>query len=128
MGIRYIFTVVSLTFVLLGYSFCEKQPEEGQNKVDRSYIEADDRGIWESSDWYGEKEKLIKIEPGETLYLIHGLGRIPKVVAIYVSFSEKAQYLMPASGNSAEILELNDTILVLHNGTGTKLYYRIVLY
>ncbi len=110
---------------------CEEQPEEDPiSEVDRSDIGVTDDGAWASCPWDVEDPDLygmIEIKPKHRIELFHGLGRTPIQIHAYVGFSEEGERMMPASGNAAEIWEVDDVSLIVRNGSGGSVYYRFVL-
>jgi hypothetical protein len=66
--------------------------------------------------------------PGATvLDLEHGLGRVPQAVLVYLSFEPTGAAASLAAGDLAQIVEVDETRVVVRNRTNADLFCRIVL-
>lgn len=88
-------------------------------------------GIYMSSSWDGE---LLAFRAGEVLVIDHGLGATPRSIHVWVALADHlgsgeggsaGAPLSPAAGNQAELLDVNETSLTLHNATCTD-YWLLV--
>ncbi len=85
----------------------------------------DGGGVWTSTtSWSSD---FFEIAADQTATVLHGLGRVPVLIQIYVAFPESPVRVGIASGNLAEIVAVTDTAISIHNFTGTLYVYKIVL-
>lgn len=97
-------------------------------------------GVWESTPWppasptcspggsTNAPDCCWLFYPGQTaLDIPHSLGRSPKLVVPYLSFSNDGESAAPASGDTVRVLQVTDTQVTLENGTKQDFYLRLVL-
>jgi hypothetical protein len=83
-------------------------------------------GIYTSSSW--DALDRLEFPPGLTIRFEHGLGRTPRLWQAYVSTAREGlgEELVLASGNEAELVEVDDEAIALRNGTCADLYLVVV--
>ena len=84
-------------------------------------------GVWESAPWSGPESSWLPYPAQVTIEVEHGLGRVPRLVDVYVSFAEDGQNAGLASGDLARISAVDDMTVTVRNGTNAQLFARIVL-
>jgi hypothetical protein len=57
----------------------------------------------------------------------HGLGRVPQIVAVYLSFWPDGSTPAQAAGDLARLIEVDERHVVVWNDTNTLYYARVVL-
>ncbi|MFT5355684.1 MAG: hypothetical protein ACI9KE_002903 [Polyangiales bacterium] len=85
-------------------------------------------GVWESNPWTSVDPTCGYLEyAGETTYRIaHDLGRVPRSVDLYVSFSAAGDSVAPPAGDMARIQEVSDTHIEVRNQTDAEFFLRVV--
>ncbi len=89
-------------------------------------------GVWESAPWEGASWLPF---PGQVqLRVAHGLGRVPRVVLVYLTFREvplggdvEAPPAL-AAGDLARVIEVTDTTITVWNDTNGNYFARVVAY
>lgn len=82
-------------------------------------------GIWESSPWEGASWLPY---PGQaTVEVEHGLGRTPREILVYISFSEAGGESALAAGDLSRIISVSDQTVAVRNDTNALLFARIVV-
>ena len=83
---------------------------------------------WESNPWTSAVAGCGYLEyDGETTYRIaHTLGRVPRSVDLYVSFSAAGDSVAPPAGDMARIQEVSDTHIEVRNQTEAQFFLRVV--
>lgn len=84
-------------------------------------------GIWESAPFSGPGVTWLPYPGQVTLEIEHGLGRLPRRVETYISFSDDGREASLASGDLARIVAVDETTVSVRNGTNAQLFARIVL-
>ncbi|MEM9190300.1 MAG: hypothetical protein AAGF12_14040 [Myxococcota bacterium] len=85
----------------------------------------DTRGVWQSVAWRGDPWQ--RIPENGTVVFPHDLGRIPRRVSVYLSFSQSGESAGLAAGNLGRITDVNDTTIAIKNDTNTRsLFCRLV--
>jgi len=80
-------------------------------------------GVWESSPWDGAD--WLPYPPQATLVLEHGLGRVPRDVWVYISFSPDGGESSLASGDLARFVDRDASTLTIRNGSEVDLFVRV---
>lgn len=79
---------------------------------------------WQSVGWEGDWHAY---PGGVTLEVTHGLGRVPTAVLVYVAFDPDGRGAGLAAGDLARIVDVTETMVVVHNGTDADMFCRIAL-
>lgn len=87
-----------------------------------------DAGVWESAPWSAPDAPWIPYPPRVTVELEHTLGYAPSVVLVYISFDAEATTPALAPGDLAEILDVTDTTITVHNDTNGSYFIRVVAF
>jgi hypothetical protein len=89
-------------------------------------------GVWESAPWTGASWLPF---PGQVqVRVAHSLGRIPRVVMVYLTFREVplgGDLDAPpalAAGDLARVIEVTDTTITVWNDTNGDYFARVVAY
>lgn len=85
-------------------------------------------GVWESNPWTSADPDCGYLEyAGETTYRIaHSLGRVPRSVDLYLSFSAAGDSVAPPAGDMTRIQEVSDTHIEVRNQTDAEFFLRVV--
>lgn len=81
--------------------------------------------VWESAGWPGTCDWLL-FDGGATLEVEHPLGRVPKLVLIYIAFEADGQNATVGHGDSGIIEGASDTTITVRNDTQQRFYVRLV--
>jgi len=84
----------------------------------------DDRGHWQSSAW---DQDWIEYPGNTTLNMEHGLGRTPRAVLVYVSFSPDGFGAGLAAGDAARVVAADDQHVAIQNATRENFFVRVAL-
>lgn len=86
-------------------------------------------GSWQSAPFFSSATPTEWISyPGSaTLEIHHGLGRVPSLINVYLSFDENGTGAGLAAGDLAHIIEVNATTIELSNDTEQDYFARVVL-
>jgi hypothetical protein len=83
-------------------------------------------GVYMSSPW---DQGLVYFPGGMQVRLEHGLGRVPRAWAAYVSFDPEGTAgdgsMAPAAGNQVELMTMDDVALTVRNSTCADYYLLI---
>ena len=92
----------------------------------------DERGVWSSAPL--QDSRWIPFGPGAEVQIEHGLGRVPTLVLSYISYTgddrkdSEPRVFMPAAGDLANMVEVNESIVTLKNRSrGKNFFVRVVL-
>jgi hypothetical protein len=79
-------------------------------------------GQYVSSAW--DADALLEFPPGMTLRLVHGLGAMPRDWQAYIAASREGDgsELVLATGQEAELVEIDAQAITVQNSTCTDLY------
>ncbi|MEM1418420.1 MAG: hypothetical protein AAGH15_26230 [Myxococcota bacterium] len=87
---------------------------------------------WESAPWppASEAEGCGWLDFGArvTLEIEHGLGRTPRDVGLTISFFPDGASSAPSAGDTARILSVTETAVVIENGTNEDFFLKVVLF
>ncbi|MFW6023163.1 MAG: hypothetical protein ACOC9O_00325 [Myxococcota bacterium] len=97
------------------------QPEELCESVDPA------TAIWESAPWADPACPWIDYPSEAAVVVPHSLGREPRVVLPYLSFHADGTDSTLASGNIAQVLDVDDATVTLANATEQAFFLRLVL-
>ncbi|MDC3954971.1 hypothetical protein [Polyangium jinanense] len=126
--------ILAATLALVGSSGCNAINSIGPN-CDRSaetntpvrYTEGTVKsGVYMSAPWDGE---LLWFPAGMRYELEHGLGEVPRFVNIWLSFDKcgtNESTVAQASGNQAELREVDEKKLVIVNGSCVDYWLLVV--
>ncbi|MEM6957698.1 MAG: hypothetical protein AAF645_18535 [Myxococcota bacterium] len=91
-----------------------------------SSVEGD---VWESNPWSSADPACgYQAYEGNTTYrFFHDLGREPRSVDLYVSFSADGGSVAPPAGDMARIQGVTDQFVEIRNTVGADFFLRIVL-
>jgi hypothetical protein len=81
---------------------------------------------WASAPWAGGE--WIRYPGRIQLDVSHGLGRVPNVVLVYLSFAPDGRNPALAAGDLARIVEADETHVVVWNDTNGSYFARIVVF
>lgn len=81
---------------------------------------------WESAGWFGDTCPWIEFTPRTSFEVEHPLGRVPKSVLIYISFSSDGASSTLASGDSGLIVGATSETVTVRNNTEQRFYLRLV--
>ena len=88
-----------------------------------------DGGVYESAPWTGE---LLSFPRGAFYAIYHHLGHVPIDADFWLSFDRDGVAhggsLTEASGNEAEVMYVDDKVLVVMNGTCSDFWLRAVIW
>ena len=85
--------------------------------------------VYETSGWHGP---LLHFPGGKRYELLHHLGHEPAEVTLMIAFSgegtavsEPGNALAPSAGNSAELVRIDDKVIVIQNSTCAEFWVRV---
>ncbi len=84
----------------------------------------DDRGQWQSSDW---NRDWLAYPAEATLRIEHGLGRTPRAVLVYMSFSPDGFGGALAAGDIARVQSVDEQYVTIQNATQEALFVRVAI-
>ncbi|MEM7447102.1 MAG: hypothetical protein AAF355_02565 [Myxococcota bacterium] len=124
-------TFLALSLAASGCGEADAQGVEDVTLFDLPSAGEDEWGIWQSNT---EGAPWFRYRGGARLRIEHALGRVPRIVLLYVSFSEEG--IDPdtgataglAAGDMARILEVSDQTVTVHNDTNANMFARMVLH
>ena len=116
-----------MRFALLLLVACSSAGAQAPVEVDPPCASVEDE-VWESSPWQSSAVACGYLEyAGDTTYRIaHSLGRVPRSVDLYVSFSPEALSVAPPAGDMARIQAVTDTHIEVRNRTDADFFLRVV--
>lgn len=79
-------------------------------------------GVYESSPWHSA---YLDFPGGHRYAFVHGLGRAPPLVQVYLAFVPDPDWTAPCSGNSCEI-SVTDTVVQVKNDTCSEFWVKVV--
>ena len=85
-------------------------------------------GVWESAPWPAPGVTWLPYPGQATLEVEHGLGRVPRAVLVYISFSEDGSQSALASGDLSRVIAVDASTLSIRNDTNAQLFARFVAY
>ena len=84
----------------------------------------DDRDQWQSSAW---DQDWLEYPGNTTLRVEHGLGRIPRTVLVYMSFSPDGHGAGLAAGDAARVSSVDEQHVAVQNATEEDFFVRITI-
>ncbi len=81
---------------------------------------------WETAGWFGDTCEWIEFSPTTSYAIEHPLGRVPKSVLIYISFTANGASATLASGDSGLIVGATAERITVRNNTQQRFYMRVV--
>ncbi len=93
-----------------------------------AHASVSDAGVWESVPWSSPDAPWLPYTPRVTAQLEHTLGYAPSVVLVYIAFDDAATMPALAAGDLAEIVDVTDTTITVHNGTNASFFFRVVAF
>ncbi len=97
-------------------------------EADLANAGVDDHGVWESTPWSSPDAPWLPYTPRVTATLHHTLGYAPRSVLVYISFDDAATTPALAAGDLAEIYDVSDTTITVHNDTNNSFFFRVVAF
>ena len=88
----------------------------------------DAEGVWESAPWPAPGIAWLPYPGRATVEVEHGLGRVPRLVEVYISFAEDGSESALAAGDLARVISVDASTLAIRNDTNAQLFVRIVAY
>jgi len=85
-------------------------------------------GVWESAPWPGPGVTWLPYPGQATLEIEHGLGRVPRVVVVYISFAEDGAESAMAAGDLSRLIFVDEMTIGVRNDTNAQLFARFVAY
>lgn len=85
-------------------------------------------GVWESNPWRSDDVTCGYLDYADesTYRIAHTLGRVPRSVDLYISFSAAGDSVAPPAGDMARIQEVSDTHIEVRNRTDAEFFLRVV--
>lgn len=116
-----------LIFTLCAMLSCDAKAATEQKLTgsDLSAASVSAQGLWESTPWTGVP--WLSYPGGGRLTLEHGLGRVPRLIQVYISFANDGAGAGPTAGDLSRIKAVDDKIVTLENGTEQDYFVRVVL-
>ncbi|MBK6810026.1 MAG: hypothetical protein IPG81_14220 [Sandaracinaceae bacterium] len=119
--------VAALPLVLSGCGEAEAQMPEQVSAADLPCADYDPTlEEWESAGWFGDTCDWVEFTPSTSFEVEHPLGRIPKSVLIYISFTPNGASSTLASGDSGLIVGATAETVTVRNNTEQRFYLRVV--
>ena len=85
---------------------------------------------WESAPWPPGTLDACAWMPfdGDTSYRVsHGLGRVPRVVLVYISFDSDGRASNVAPGDATRIISVDDSVVEIRNAQEQDFFAKVVL-
>lgn len=83
---------------------------------------------WATAPLDAEGDEWIAFPGNIQLDISHGLGRTPNGVLVYLAFTPDGEFPALAAGDLARIIEVDETHVVVANGTNGNYFARVVLF
>lgn len=117
----------ALPLALSGCGEAEAQTPERVTAADLPCADFDPTlDEWESAGWFGDTCDWIEFSPRTSFEVDHPLGRVPKAVLMYISFTPDGASSTLASGDSGLIVGATSATVTLRNNTEQRFYLRVV--
>ena len=84
-------------------------------------------GLWESMPWSDPEHPWLRYPGRTTVQLEHGMGRVPRSVAVYLAFDSVGTEPGLASGDLARVSDVNENTVTIRNDTSASFFIRVVL-
>jgi len=122
-----LFAVATLPLALTGCGEAAAQTPERVEAADLPCADFDPTlDEWETAGWFGGTCDWIEFRPRTSFEVVHPLGRIPKSVLIYTSFTADGASATMASGDSGLILGATSETVTVRNNTEQRFFLRVV--
>lgn len=84
-------------------------------------------GSWQSAPWDPGTVGWIPYPPRAQIQLEHGLGRVPPLVVVYLSFERSGASPALAAGDLARVVDVDASTVTIWNDTNGSYFVRVVL-
>ena len=84
-------------------------------------------GVWESTPWSDPNQPWLRYPGRGTIQLEHGMGRVPRLVMVYLAFDSVGTEPGLASGDLARLVDADENTVTIRNDTSASFFVRVVL-